>query len=174
MSLIDLIRKNREKSPEAPSTDSVRKITEALERMEPGRARFLAAFAYLLGRVARADLRVGTEETRAMERIVIEHGGIPEDQAVIVVHMAKAQNTLFGSTENYLVTREFKEIATGEQKIRLLDALFAVAASDELISTIETNEIRQIVDELKVDPVEYTKLRSAYKDSLAVFKRDGR
>ena len=40
----------------------LRDTLDALDHMEPNRARFLAAFAYLLGRVAHADQHVSPEE----------------------------------------------------------------------------------------------------------------
>ncbi len=158
-------------SQPSAETETVRKITEALDRMEPERARYIAAFAYLLGRVARADLNISAEETRAMERIVMEKGGVPEEQAVIVVQIAKSQNILFGATENYLVSREFNGMATQEQKLALIDCLFAVAAADESISTVEDNEASQIADELRIEHKDYIAIRSSYRQYLAVLKK---
>jgi len=50
----------------AADTETVRKVIEALDQMEPSRARFIAAFGYILSRVANADLKISPEETRAM------------------------------------------------------------------------------------------------------------
>ena len=86
-----------------------------------------------------------------MERIVREHGGLSPDQAVIVVHMAKTHNLLFGGTENYLVTREFNRLASVEEKKHLLDCLFAVSAADSRITGPEDKVIRQIADELLLE-----------------------
>jgi uncharacterized tellurite resistance protein B-like protein len=158
----------------AAETDTVRRITAALDELEPERARYVAAFAYILSRVARADLAVSPEETRMMERIVVELGGLPESQAVIVVQMAKSQNVLFGATENYLVTREFNRMATREQKLALLECLFAVSAADHSISTVEDNEVRQIADELRLEHPDFIAARSAFRDYLAVLKKDPR
>ena len=152
-------------------TETVRRIAQSLDRLEPARARFIAAFAYLLSRVARADLDISPEETRMMEQIVMERGGLPEEQAVIVVQIAKSQSILFGSTENYLVSREFNSIATREEKLALIDCLFAVAAADESISTVEDNEVSQIADELRVEHKEFIAIRSAYREYLAVLKK---
>ena len=151
-------------------TETVRKIVTALESMDPDRARFVAAFAFILCRVARADLYISPEETRLMERVVMERSGLPEEQAILVVQMAKTQNTLFGGTENFLVTREFNKIATHEQKLALLECLFAVA-SDEMISTVEDNEISRICSELQISHDEFVSVRMAYRDQRAVFKK---
>jgi uncharacterized tellurite resistance protein B-like protein len=156
----------------AAETETVRKIVRQLDDLDPDRARFIAAFAYILCRVAHADLEISEEETRQMEQIVIEHGSMPEDQAIIVVQMAKTQSLVFGGTENYLVTREFNRIATREEKLALVDCLFAVSAADETVSTVEDNVIRQISDELLLDRAEFIGVRSRYRGNLGVFKQD--
>ncbi len=152
-------------------TETVRKIVGALDRLEPERARYIAAFAYILSRVSHADLHVSPEETAAMERVMVEDGGLPEEQAILVVQMAKTQSLLFGGTENFLVTREFNKIATREQKLALLECLFAVSAADENISAVEDNEIRQIASELRLDHSDFIAVRSRYRRHLAVLKK---
>ena len=166
------IGKTAHVSTAAPSaeTETVRKIVGALDSMDPQRARYIAAFAFILCRVARADLHISPSETSLMERIVMERGGLPEEQAILVVQMAKTQSTLFGGTENFLVTREFNSMATHEEKLALLDCLFAVA-SDEMISTVEDNEISRICSELQLSHDEFISVRMAYRDQRAVFKK---
>jgi uncharacterized tellurite resistance protein B-like protein len=152
-------------------TDTVRKIASALDQMDPEQAKFIAAFAYLLSRVARADLILAPDEVTVMEKIVMQQAGIPEEQAILVVQMAKTQNLLFGATENYLVTREFNQMATHPQKLGLLHCLFAVAAADYSIATIEDNEIAQIADELRIEHQDFIAVRSKFRDRLAVLKK---
>jgi uncharacterized tellurite resistance protein B-like protein len=151
-------------------TETVRKIVDALDQMEPSRARYIAAFAYLLSRVADADLDISPEETQAMERIVMERGGLPPEQAILVVQMAKTQNKLFGGTENFLVTREFNRIATRDQKLALLHCLYAVSSADQSISNVEDHEIRNIADELTLTHQDFIDVRLAYRQYLAVLK----
>jgi uncharacterized tellurite resistance protein B-like protein len=171
MSILRLIKNNLIGNSEHSSeTETVRKITQALDNLDPGRAKFIAAFAYLLGRVARADMHISPEETELMERIIMERGGMPEEQAILVIQIAKTQNILFGGTENYLVSREFNSISSHEEKMALLDCLFAVAAADESIATIEDNEISQIADELRIEHPDFIAARSNYRDWLEVLK----
>jgi uncharacterized tellurite resistance protein B-like protein len=146
--------------------DTIRRIAEELDRLEPARARYVAAFAYILSRVARADSEVSSQETSLMERLVMEKGGLPREQAIIVVQMAKTQHLVFGGTEDFIVTREFDRLATPAQKIALLDCLFAVSAADDRILTVEDNEIAQIANELKVEHADLIRLRTAYRDKL--------
>jgi uncharacterized tellurite resistance protein B-like protein len=153
-------------------TETVRRIVDALDRLEPDRARYVAAFAYNLSRVAHADLEISREETRTMERIVCGLGGLPEEQAILVVQMAKSQALLFGGTENFLVTREFNRIAGREQKLALLECLFAVSAADRTISTVEDNEVRRISRELHLEHADFIAARSAFREHLAVLGKD--
>jgi uncharacterized tellurite resistance protein B-like protein len=151
-------------------TETVRRIVDALDRLPDPEARQLAAFSYILSRVARADLEISPEETRAMERIVQEMGGLPEEQAILVVQMAKHQSLLFAGTENFLVTREFNRLASPEEKLRLLECLFAVSAADASISAEENHEIRRIASELDIEHRDVVAVRSAFREHLAVLK----
>ena len=154
----------------SPETETVRKIVGELDDLEPRRARYIACFAYLLSRVAHADLDISDEETEAMERIVLERGRLPEAHAIIVVQMAKSRAVMFGATEDYLVAREFNDVASQEQKRALVDCLFAVSASDEGISSIEDAEIGKIANELRLSREEVASLRGAYQGHLNVLK----
>ena len=154
----------------AGGTETVRKIVGELEAMDPATARYIAAFAYILGRVAHADLHISDAETRKMEQIVRGLGHLPEEQSVLVVQIAKSQNRLFGGTENFLVTREFLEISTPEQRQELLDCLFAVSAADASISGAEEAQIRQIASELGFSHRDFVQARSAYAEHREVLK----
>jgi uncharacterized tellurite resistance protein B-like protein len=149
---------------------TVRSIVERLEHMAPEQARWIASVAFLLSRVARADLDISAEETRAMEQIVMHHGGLDEAQAVLVVQMAKHQNLLFGGTDNYLVGKELGRTATREQKLALLECLFAVSAADESITTVEDGVVRQIAAELGLEHGEFIAVRQRFREHLAVLR----
>jgi uncharacterized tellurite resistance protein B-like protein len=162
-----------EKESRKPSaeTETVRKIVHTLDGMDLEQARYVAAFAYVLSRVARADMNISNNETSEMERLVQKEGGLSEQQAILVVQMAKTQNRLFGGTEDFLVTREFNKIATHEQKLALLTCLYAVSAADQSVSTVEDNEINQTAKELLLSHRDLIVARSKYRRYLAVLKK---
>ncbi len=151
-------------------TETVRKIVARLDAMPPEQARFIAAFAFMLSRVANADLDISAEEVIEMERLVVDEGGLAADQAVIVVQIAKSQNLLFGGTENYLVAKEFNQFASRDDKLRLLRCLFAVGAADDSISATEDNVIRQVAEELNLEHRDFIDVRAAFRDKLGVFQ----
>ena len=151
-------------------TATVREIVARLELMPPDRARFLAAFAYILSRAAQADLSISDVETREMEQIVVAHGGIPEAQAVIVVQIAKTRSVLFGPTEDYLVTREFRAISTDAERLDLLRCCFLVGAADGSITAEESSTLSSLADELGVDQGAARALRAEYAEQSAALQ----
>jgi len=153
---------------------TVRRIAARLERLDPEKARLLAAFAFVLARVANADLEIDADETLEMERRVSAVAGLSEEEAALAVEIAKSQNRLLGGTENYVVTREFRAAATPEQRLELISCLFAVAAADGTISTTENNEINAIADELGLARSDVSDLRSRYRDKLGVLQASNR
>ena len=151
-------------------TETGRRIVTKLERLDRDRARYLAAFAYVLARVAHADQRFSDEEIALMTKFVVELGHIPEAQAVLVVQIGRSQTELFGGTEDFLVTRQFKEMSTEVQRRELLDCLFAVSAADDAISSAEERRIRQIASELGIDRAGVVEARAAYSNQREIIQ----
>jgi len=144
----------------------LRDTLHALDHLRPERARYLATFAYLLGRIAHADRDVSADETRMMESLVVEHGQLPPEQAAVVVQLAKTNNLLFGGTADFLVAREFSDLSSYEQKLSLMRCLFALAATDQRISTAEEGELHRVANELKIDRPDLVALRVAHQRHL--------
>jgi uncharacterized tellurite resistance protein B-like protein len=156
--------------PATGASDTIRRIASELERLEPERARFVAAFAFVLSRVAGADHEISAAEAEAMERLVADKAALAPDQATLAVEIARTQQRLFGGTDDFLVTRELAEIASPDQKIAIVDCLYAVAAADQSVRVVETNEIARIAKVLRVDPADVSRLRLKYRDHLATRK----
>ena len=173
MSIFDWFQAVRSNAAVQPGdTDTVRRIVSELDHMDADRARYLAAFAYVLSRVAGADLHVSDVETAKMVEVLERVGHLPAAQALLVVQIAKSQHRLFGGTENFLVTREFREIASDAQREELLDCLFAVSAADDAVSGDEEAQIRQIASELGFAHADYIRSRLAYSAKRTLLRRD--
>ncbi len=150
----------------APEAAPLRELVDALDQLEPERARHLARFAYLLGRVAHADRQISDDEQRAMETLVQRHGALTADQAMLVVSLARNSNVLFGGTADFIVAQEFAETASYDDKLALASCLFAVGAADAAISMAEETEIHRITNHLKILPADLTKLRVEHRQFL--------
>jgi uncharacterized tellurite resistance protein B-like protein len=155
-------------------SDVVQRIAAELDRLEPDAARFVAAVAFVLSRIAAADHEVTDDEARTMERLVREKAGLPDDQAALVVAMARTEQRLFGATDDFLVTRELARVSSYDQKLHLIDCLFAVATTDGRIRAKESDEISRIARELRVESSDLARVRSQYRDFLTVRQGLGR
>ena len=147
--------------------DSLGEIERALTELDPREARYLACFAYILHRVARADHDISDDESALIKRLLAARGGLSPERASLVVRIARNESMRHGGTEDFIVTREFSAIATREQKLALLECLFGVSATDHSIRTVEDNEIRRIASELKLDHSDYIAVRAAHVEHLA-------
>jgi uncharacterized tellurite resistance protein B-like protein len=156
-----------------PGTDDnhLEEIETALAAHGPDRARYLACFAYILTRAAKADHQVTEGEARLMEKIVAERARVEPDQAALIVRIARDAGHSRG-TDDYLITREFERVASREEKMALVDCLFAIAAADSPILTSEDNEVRRVASELKLEHADYIAVRRRHLPSLGVLRRE--
>ena len=152
-------------------TETVRRIAGQLDALPVDRARYLAAFAYILTRAAAADMDISHTESQAIEELVAEHGNLPEAQAVLVAQIARNQSLLYSGTEDYLVTRQFHELASDADRLALLRCCYIVGAADETITAEESSTLQQIARELDVDRDAVNGIRNEFAPKLAAIQR---
>jgi len=152
-------------------SETVHRIASQLDRLEPEQAKYLATFAYVLARIANADLAIDETETAEMERAVRDIAGLSEAEAALTVQIAQSQARNLGGTQDYVVTRQFRNISSREQRGELLQCLYAVAAADGTITGSESAEIVRIAEELGFTRAEANSLRAHYRDKLAEFRK---
>jgi tellurite resistance protein len=152
-------------------TATVRRIVARLEAMPADRARLIASAAYTLARAAHADLDISDEETAAIEQELQQDEALDEATAVLVTEMAKLQARTVGGTEDYVVTREFKALASEAQRLDVLRACFAISAASGSISAEETAVLNQIAGELDIDASALNRIRADYHDRLSAVQR---
>ena len=155
----------------AGETATVRRIVARLDAMPPERARLIASAAYTLARAAHADLDISDEETAMIEQELQRDDGLDEATAVLVTQMAKLQANTVGGTEDYVVTREFKALASEQQRLHVLRACFAISAASGSISAEETAALNQIAGELDIDAATLNQIRAEYHDQLSAVQQ---
>jgi uncharacterized tellurite resistance protein B-like protein len=151
-------------------TETVRRIAGQLDALPVDRARYLAAFAYILTRAAAADMNISGDESRTIEQLVSEHGGLPEPQAVLVAQIARNQSLLYSATEDYLVTRQFRELASAEDRLALLRCCYLVGAADDTITSQESDTLQEIAKELDIDRAAVNVIRNEFAPKLAAIQ----
>jgi uncharacterized tellurite resistance protein B-like protein len=152
-------------------TDALERAAAVLDTVPPERARYVAAFAYLLARVAGVDSHVTADEMDLMHRLVQKEAELSDDEAKAVVDLALGDALRFGGTHNLDVTREFMTLATFEQRLGLMRCLFAVSAADDSVASAEDSEIRRISRELKIEHADFILARADVRDHLAVLRK---
>lgn len=162
-----------ERNAGGPVFDSLEEIEGALHGLDRARRRYVACFAYILTRSARADHQMTGEETGKMERLVAERAGVSAAHAANAIRLAAIQAKRSGGTDDFVVTREFDAVASHAQKLALVDALFEVASVDASIVTIEDNEIRRIANELRIEHSEYIAIRAKHLAHFEVLRDKG-
>jgi Tellurite resistance protein TerB len=155
--------------PPEVETESIRRISGELEALPLDQRRFVAGFAYVLARAAHADLVASPAEVSDMEREIVAVGSLTEPQAALVVEMARHMNEIYGPTDDYIVTRDWAETATAEQREALLRAAFTVASRDA-ISAEEVAELNEIGKELLFRPDEVDAIRYEFREQLAAIQ----
>ncbi len=170
MGVLDWLGLGGDRAARDDGPDVLERIGAVLEALSPDRARMLAAFTYLLGRVAHADHALSETETLAMQGLLREFGDLGDDQAMAVVVLAQQLSLAHRGTEDFRVAQEFAAVASEADKQALLRCLFAVSASDDAVVVAEDNEIRRITLELKIPHAEFVAARAAVRDRLAVLK----
>ena len=157
--------KGRESEPA-----SLAEITTQLEALPAEEARFVAAFSYLLARVAGADLRTDNTERDAIARRLETFAEIAPPQASLLAETAIRAAEMHSATDDHLVARTFRDLSEEPERIRLIRCLYAVAAADELISTVEDNEIFEVARAIGLRQTDVVAVRAGFKEYLGSLK----
>jgi uncharacterized tellurite resistance protein B-like protein len=153
-------------SSTAASDGVLAPIERMLSRLEPRRAQLVACFAGLLARVAYADDAISDVESAAIARLVEESAGLPPGEAEAIAAIAGERTVALRGADSYVLTRRFNEVATDEDKRRLVECLYALAASDDVATHVEDREVRRIAAALLVPDKEVLEIRARYRDKL--------
>ena len=100
-----------------------------------------------------------------MESRLAAEADVSPQQAEHLVRVAVASTGSRGAAEDYQVAREFELLATREEKLQLLRALFTVSAQHG-ITTVEDTEISRIASVLRLDRAEVVALRHEFRDAI--------
>jgi uncharacterized tellurite resistance protein B-like protein len=149
---------------------AVRAIAARLDGVPPDRARLVAALAMVLARAARADLEASSREMALIAATLQEYAGLSGEQADLVTEMVSHRSQLFGVSEDYLATREFRSLATAHELDCILRCLFAVCAADDSISLVEEEEVRQVASELGLSHEEFVAARAEFREQREVLR----
>lgn len=157
----------RDRESEPASLTEIGAQLDALPREE---ARFVAAFAYLLARIAGADLRTDDVERDSIAHRLETFAEVDHELARLLAETAIRAASTHHASDDHLVARAFRNMTEQPERIRLLRCLYAVAAADGKISTVEDNEIFEVAVAIGVRRADVITLRMEFKEHLGVLK----
>ncbi len=170
MSLLDFLGLGGRAQAPRSEPASLREIGARLEGLPPEEARFAAAFAYLLARIAGADLRTEDSERLEMVRHLERFGELDADRAKLLGQTAVQAAWTYSASDDHLVARAFRDMSEPEERLRLLRCLYAVAAADQTISTREDNAIFEIATTLDMPREAVVGIRADFREYLGALK----
>jgi uncharacterized tellurite resistance protein B-like protein len=110
--------------------------------------RKLCLGAGLLARAAFVDRQVTEAEKQTISEALNRYWKKSADEARLVAEVALSDITK--NLDYYRLTRQFFECTSEDERLRFLDVLFAVSASDGRVSNDEIEEIRTIANGLLI------------------------
>lgn len=126
-------------------------------RISELRATYATLFGALLYRVIYADAVVQAEEARHLHEELEEHFGFSPDEVDVV--LGAIRQRVAHDLDRQRLCAEFNRLTTMEERCRLVQALFTLAAKDGRITSDEEREIRLISNYLWVEVQEYSRIR---------------
>lgn len=169
MSLLARLGLGLPAAPERPG-DLVAAVRARLARLPAARAEMVAAFAGLLMRVAHADAEVSDAEAAALRRLVAEHAGLGADETETVASLVESHLESVAGIEYSQLTRAMNTHASPEEKLRLLDCLYAVATADDVATVVEEEQIRAVARALMLSHAQLMDVRGRYAAQLEVLR----
>ena len=89
---------------------------------------------------------------------------------MLVAQIARNQSLLYSGTEDYLVTRQFRELASAEDRLALLRCCYLVGAADDTITSEESDTLQEIAKELDIDRAAVNVIRNEFASKLAAMQ----
>ena len=149
---------------------SMQPLLAALSELDADQARYLAAFAYVLSRVAAADRIIDPTEVREMRSALMEEGALPPSQAELVVQLATTEAHQQGASQDYVVTRRLVELTPRAERSRILKCAIRVAAADQVIDGHEEHELRGIARQLGFSDKQFLQTLNEYRDFRSILR----
>ncbi|MEO8601784.1 MAG: TerB family tellurite resistance protein [bacterium] len=146
------------------------RLQAALARLGAERLEYLAGFAGQLARVANVEGGISAEEAAAMAAQLSAAGKLEATDAMVVVDLLRHEFDGLRAVQTHELSRAINAQATADEKLALVDCLYAVAAADRLVSDVEEQEIRRIADSLLVPHRVQMEIRGRYRDRLEVLQ----
>ena len=131
----------------------------------------ITGFSGLIGKVSYADMDISADEKRKMHAIFVTELRVDDEQAALLVSILVEHRIQLFSIEDYFYSRLINEVCSDEDKMRLMRAMFSVAAADGAISQEEDAAIYTAAKSLHLTHRDFISVRKSFVDYLDVLKK---
>ena len=131
----------------------------------------LSCVAGLLTRVAYVDLDISQDEQQSIAENLVFFLELDEETALKVRDIAVKNIVQLKGLQNHRYSKAINELTNQNERYKLLELLFAVAASDGNADQLESEEIRVITKELKLEHQHYISARASVLKHLGALKK---
>jgi len=138
--------------PSADHAAVIRQALQSLDTLDAATRDHLAALAFILMRVARADGTITADERARMEDILARDVGIPAEHAILITEIARHRTDMADCGCSYGISRQLRTDLDAEERLSILELLAAIADADGRSCTSERREIEQIANEIGIEP----------------------
>ena len=148
------------------------KVSELLPQESEETHILVTCLAGLFSRVAYADMNIDQTEVEHINEALTKWTELSADQIKAVVNLSVDMVKELTSVEDHKYTDPLNEILSNDQRYKVLEGLFALAASDGNAEQLESEEIRIIAKGLLLEHKHFVSARATVLSSLGALKKD--
>ena len=123
-----------------------------------------------MARVAFVDLNIDENEQESIKNALIKWLALDQQLAEKVTSLTIQETKELAGRENHRYTQPLKENLSTDDRYKVLELLFSVAASDGNADNLESEEIRTISQGLGLEHQHFISARASVKDFLGSLK----
>ena len=129
--------------------------------------KLITGLSGLLGKLAYSDRNISDDELAVAKKVLTAKTSISPELFDKVLQIVKQHTLELVGLEDHLYLKLLNEISSKDEKLEILESLFALAAADSKICSAEERDLSVISKGLRLAHEEYIVIKRRYSDSLA-------
>jgi uncharacterized tellurite resistance protein B-like protein len=130
----------------------------------------LTCIAGLMARVAYSDLKIDDSEVTLIKKSIEDISEFDQRDSSAMADLALTEIQALAGQENHRYCYELNEQIDNNEKYQVLKLLFAIAAADGEVESVESEEIRHITKALLLEHKHYISAQATVRDKLRSLK----
>jgi len=130
----------------------------------------LTCISGLLARVAYVDFHLDDNEKEHMNKALTQMTEFSAQEISGIVEIAITHIKELAGLENHKYIYSLKEVMDRSERYKVVEALFALAASDGVVENVESEEIRMIVKGFDLSDKHFLASRAKVSDKLKALR----